>query len=185
MNRFFLLLIAVTLTGGAVAQQSLGDVARQTRAQQKPAATVHLDNDTLPSSSMGRISTASSEATPEEIKTNADQTGKTSDGKDQEKKDVAAAEKAKPEDWNKKLDEQRKEIATLQRELDILQREQRLRAAAFYADAGTRLRDQGKFSADSREEQEQIDAKKQALDAAQQKLADLQEQARKAGASTE
>jgi hypothetical protein len=185
MNRFFLVLIAVTLPAGAVAQQSLGDVARQARGQQKPPASVRLDNETVPSSSLGRISTASSEATPEEGKNDADQTGKTSDGKDQEKKDVKAAEKPKPEDWSKKLDEQKKEIATLQRELDILQREQRLRAASFYADAGTRLRDQGKFSEDSRQEQEQIDAKKQALDTAQQKLADLQEQARKAGASQE
>lgn len=183
MNRFLLVLIAVTLTAGAVAQQSLGDVARKARAQQKPAATVRLDNESLPPSSLGRISTASSETTPEEVKNDADQTGKTPDGKNQEKKD--AAEKPKPEDWSKKVDEQKKEIATLQRELDILQREQHLRAAAFYADAGTRLRDQGKFAEDSRQEQEQIDAKKQALDAAQQKLADLQEQARKAGASTE
>jgi hypothetical protein len=185
MYRLFLLLMAVTLTAGTVAQQSLGDIARRSRAQQKPAATVHLDNETISPSSLGRISTGSSEAAPADVKNNADQTGNTPDAKDQEKKDVKAAEKPKSEDWSSKVDEQKKEIATLQRELDILQREQRLRAASFYADAGTRLRDQGKFSEDSRKEQEQIDAKKQALDAAQQKLADLQDQARKAGASTE
>ncbi len=185
MNKLFLLLIAVTLTAGALAQQSLGDIARQSRAQQKPAATVRLDNETITPSSLGRISTGSSDATPADVKNDADQTGKTAEGKAQEKKDVQAADKPKSENWSNKIDEQKKEIATLQREIDILQREQRLRAAAFYADAGTRLRDQGKFSEDSRQEQEQIDAKKQALDAAQQKLADLQEQARKAGASTE
>ena len=43
------------------------------------------------------------------------------------------------------------------------------------------LRDQTKFAEDSRKEQAEIDGKKQALDAAQQKLADLQEQARKTG----
>jgi hypothetical protein len=63
----------------------------------------------------------------------------------------------------------------------VAQREARLHAAAFYADAGTMLRDQGKFAEDTRKEQAEIDGKKQSLDAAQQKLADLQEQARKAG----
>jgi hypothetical protein len=178
MNRILMLLIAATLTAGAAAQQSLGDVARQSRAQQKPAAIVRLDNDTIAPSSLGRISTGTSDAAPADVKDNADQTGK-------EKQDVKAAERPKSEDWSNKIDEQKKEIATLQRELDIVQREQRLRAATFYADAGARLRDQGKFSEDSRKEQEQIDAKKQALDAAQQKLTDLQEQARKAGAPTD
>ena len=71
----------------------------------------------------------------------------------------------------------------MQRELDIAQREAKLRAAALYGDAGTMLRDQAKFAEDSRKEQDEINTKKQALDAAQQKLADLQEQARKAGLS--
>ena len=47
------------------------------------------------------------------------------------------------------------------------------------------LRDQAKFAEDSRKEQDEMNAKKQALDTAQQKLADLQEQARKAGMPSE
>jgi hypothetical protein len=47
------------------------------------------------------------------------------------------------------------------------------------------LRDQTKFAEDVRKEQDEINGKKQALDAAQQKLADLQEQARKAGMPSE
>src|SRR5262249_90407 len=90
--------------------------------------------------------------------------------------------KLKAEDWNKKIEAQRNEIILLQRELEVAQREQRLRAAAFYADAGTQLRDPAKYADDSRKEQEQIDTKKQALEHAQEKMADLQEQARKAGA---
>ena len=61
------------------------------------------------------------------------------------------------------------------------QSEARLRAAAYYGDAGTMLRDQAKYAEDTRKSQAEIDGKKQALDAAQQKLSDLQEQARKAG----
>ncbi len=58
-------------------------------------------------------------------------------------------------------------------------------AAAYYGDAGTMLRDQAKFAEDTRKEQDEINTKKQALDAAQQKLEDLQEQARKAGLPSE
>ena len=62
---------------------------------------------------------------------------------------------------------QSKEIATLQRELDIAQREAKLRASAYYGDAGTMLRDQARFAEDSRKEQDEINTKKQALDTAQ------------------
>ena len=62
-----------------------------------------------------------------------------------------------------------------------MERESRLRAAAYYADAGVMLRDQAKFAEDSRKSQDEINGKKQALEAAQQKLGDMQEQARKAG----
>src|SRR6478735_1802985 len=84
-----------------------------------------------------------------------------------------------------KLEAQKQEIARLQRELDISQREAKLRAATFYGDAGTQLRDQAKFAEDMRKQQEEMDSKKQALDAAQQKLADLQEEARKSGVKSE
>ncbi len=85
----------------------------------------------------------------------------------------------------KQIEAQKKEIANLQRELDVAQREARLRSAAYYADAGVMLRDQAKFAEDSRKEQDEINTKKQALDAAQQKLADLQELARKSGLPSE
>ena len=69
----------------------------------------------------------------------------------------------------------------MQRELDIAQREAKLRAATFYGDAGAQLRDSAKFGEEMRKTQEEMDTKKQALDAANQKLSDLQEEARKAG----
>jgi hypothetical protein len=69
----------------------------------------------------------------------------------------------------------------LQRELDVSEREGRLRAAAYYADAGVMLRDQSKFAEDSRKNQEEIDSKKHELETAKQKLDDMEEQARKAG----
>jgi hypothetical protein len=184
MKPLFLSLSVLVLSAAAVSQQSLGDVARKARGQQKASASMTFDQDSM-SRPSGVVSTVGQEKQEDATDKSAGQDAKAADtkGADKNTKDQKP-EKAKSEDWTKKIDDQKKEIATLQRELDILQREQRLRAAAFYGDAGTQMRDQAKFAEDSRHEQEQIDSKKQSLDAAQQKLADLQEQARKAGVSS-
>jgi hypothetical protein len=71
----------------------------------------------------------------------------------------------------------------LSRELDVLQREYRLRAAAFYADAGNRLRDAGAWDKEDAQYKQQIAAKQKAVDDAKKQLDDLQEQARKAPTS--
>ena len=70
----------------------------------------------------------------------------------------------------------------LTRELDVSQREYQLRAAAFYADAGNRLRNSGTWDKEDADYKQQISQKQKALDDAKQQLDDLQEQARKAGA---
>lgn len=171
MKRYLPFFAVMLFAAGAWAQQTLGEIARQNRAKKKPASTVRLDDDNMP-----RTLTSNPE---DDTKKDADKPA-TSD-KEKDKKEAAEADKAKNDKLADQIKAQKEEISKLQRELDIVQREQRLRAAAFYADAGTRLRDQGKFAEDSRKEQSEIDTKKQALDAAQQKLADLQEQARKAG----
>jgi hypothetical protein len=166
MKRFLPICI-VLLSAGACAQQSLGEVARQNRMKKKPTATVRLNDDNMPR-------TLLTNPEPEPAKAADKQPG----DKDTAKKADAVAPKS--DKLGDQVKAQKDEIAKLQRELDIVQREQRLRAAAFYADAGTQLRDQTKFAEDSRKEQAEIESKKQALDAAQQKLADLEEMARKA-----
>lgn len=60
-------------------------------------------------------------------------------------------------------------------------REYRLRAAAFYADAGNRLRNSGAWDKEDAQFKEQIAAKQKALDDAKQALDDMAEQARKSG----
>ena len=176
MKKLYLVVVVCLFATAALAQQSLGDVARANRAKKHSSSSaVKLDDDTMP-----RSSTPSSVAEP------AKTDDKSADAKDDEgkaapKKDTPDAGKQKNEELKKQIDAQKKEIATLQRELDIAQRESRLRAASYYGDAGTMLRDQGKYAEDTRKEQDEINTKKQALDAAQQKLSDLQEQARKSG----
>jgi hypothetical protein len=172
----------------AVAQQSLGDVARANRANKHSSSgETKLSDDNMSRSAPS--STYESEADKktddkdkDDKKTDdKDADAKEADAKAAPKKDTADAQKQKNEELKKQIADQTKEISTLQRELDIAQREARLRAAAFYGDAGTMLRDQAKYAEEGRKAQAEIDGKKQALDTAQQKLSDLQEQARKAG----
>ena len=57
----------------------------------------------------------------------------------------------------------------------------KLRAAAFYADAGNRLRNEATWDKDDAQYKQQIAEKQKAVDDAKKQLEDLQEQARKAG----
>ena len=81
----------------------------------------------------------------------------------------------------KKLDQQKQKIDSLNHELDLDQREHRLRAAAYYGDAGTRLRDSAQYDKDDAQYKSDVDGKQKAVAAAQQELDQMQEQARKAG----
>ncbi len=67
------------------------------------------------------------------------------------------------------------------RELDVLQREYQIRAAAMYADAGNRMRNSADWDKQDAQYKQQIADKQKALDDAKQKLEDIQEDARKAG----
>ena len=81
----------------------------------------------------------------------------------------------------KNIQKQKEKIDWLSHDLDLEQREYRLRAAAFYGDAGDRLRNAGKWDKDDAQFKSDIASKQQAVDAARQELDALQEQARKAG----
>jgi hypothetical protein len=85
------------------------------------------------------------------------------------------------DDWKGKIATQKDQINLASRELDVAQREYRLRAAAMYADAGNRLRNSGTWDKEDAQYKQQIAAKQKAVDDAKKKLEDMQEQARKAG----
>ncbi len=182
MKKIFLMLVMCLFAAAAVAQQSLGDVARANRAKKHTSSSeTKLDDDTMPRSSTPSASEPDTDKKADDKDADGkDKAAKEIDAKDAPKKDTVDARKQKNEELKKQIADQTKEISTLQRELDIAQREARLRAAAYYGDAGTMLRDQAKYAEDTRNTQAEIEGKKQALDAAQQKLSDLQEQARKA-----
>src|SRR5256885_17117513 len=66
------------------------------------------------------------------------------------------------DEWKSKIDDQKNEISRLERELNVLQREAQIKAAVFYADSGTQLRDSTKHAAHSRQNQAGRQSKQQA-----------------------
>lgn len=180
MKTFLAIIVTVFLAASAFGQQSLGDIARQNRDKKKPTPAVSLNDDNMPRKALIQPDAASAGQSADKEAKEEDKSS--APDKDDNDKDAKADKKS---DLLKNIDSQKDEISHLQRELDIAQREQKLRAAAYYGDAGTMLRDSAKYTEESKKQQEQIDSKKQALDAAQQKLSDLQEQARKAGVKSE
>jgi len=178
MRAILSFVFVLALSAGVFAQQSLGDIARQNRNKKKGTSNVKLDDDNMPRIAHPEDDTAKKDDKPADASKDA--------GKDpKDAKDEKDAKTKKADDVKAKVEAQKQEISRLQRELDIAQREAKLRAATFYGDAGAQLRDSAKFGEEMRKTQEEMDTKKQALDAANQKLSDLQEEARKAGAKTE
>jgi hypothetical protein len=168
---------------------SLADYARAVRKNKKPSAPKQYDNDNLPVNDKLSVvgpASADSDAKPAEAKTDADQPSDSAD-KTADKKPVAKADEtpeekqARFDEWKDKLSKEKGEVDSTAKELDLLQREYRLRAAAFYGDAGDRLRNSAEWDKENAQYQQQIADKQKEVDAAKQKLEDMQEDARKSG----
>ena len=180
LNHVIVIVSVVIAAGSAAAQQqSLGDVARKAR-KNKPAepTTNVITNETLGSQIPSRA------AADDDSKADA----KKDDGdKDKDKKDekkLSAEDQAKlDKEWQGKVDAAKNDIALAERELDVMQRENKLRAATYYADAGNRLRDEKKYAEEDRKYQADIAAKQKAIDDAKTKLEQTKDEARKAGAN--
>lgn len=181
----------------AQSDTSLADAARATRKDKsQPAPARVFDNDTLPKeehiSVVGNATvmptSLKSDGVEASSKSDATADDKESDAKNDEKTkltidpDTSAGDREKIYgEWRKKIADQKDTITLLQRELDVLQREYRLRAAAMYADVGNRLRNQADWDKQDRDYKDKIEAKQKDLDRAKQQLSDLQDQARKGG----
>jgi len=168
----FALLIA--FSGVAVAQD-LGAVARQQREQKKPSSKKVITNDDIASQPMP-------EPAPAEAKAGEAPAAEAKAAKPKssaEDKDKAAAA------LQQKVNAQKAEIAALTRELDLADRENRLRVANYYADAGNSLRDPKKFQDEQKANQDEIESKKKAIEAAKAKVDAMIEEGRKAGIKAE
>ncbi len=186
------------------AGSSLGDYARQVRKSPATGKPKVFDNDNLPRedklSVVGQApadtpaADTSADAKPADTSSAAPAAGDAkaqTDNKTAAPAQTTGSDKAAAEDpavkqaawkqWGEKIAGQKDQIDLLTRELSVLQKEYQLRAAAMYADAGSRLRNSGDWDKQDAQYKQQIADKQKALDDANQKLADLQEEARKAG----
>ena len=188
-------ILASTLTLMAGAQsEPLGDYARAVRKekkQEKMESAKRFDNDNLPKtdtlSVVGKTADESapnsSDATSQATQDNAQPQKADESAKLRESKPGEPAKDRQKmyEDWKKKISTQQEQVNLLTREMDVMQREYRLRAAAFYADAGNRLRNAGSWDKEDIQYKQQLAEKQKTLDTAKEDLQDLKERARKAG----
>jgi hypothetical protein len=167
-----LVLAVIVMAATALASaQSLGETARKERTKQKPQAAKVITNDDIPS-----VDTPRGVAAAADKKDDAD--GKDAD----KKKDVSAEDKLKEmQAWKAKLAAQDTKIKDLDHEINLMEREHKLREAVFYADAGTRVRDERMWFDQERKYQADLSTKQKALAAERNKLDDLKESARKSG----
>jgi hypothetical protein len=159
-------------------QSSLGDYARKIRKDPvTPKAKPKVfDNDNLPTddklSIVGEKSTADAgSAAP------ADEKAAVAKSADDDQAKNQAAWKS----WQTKVTAQKDQVDLATRELDVLQREYQLRAAAMYADAGNRMRNSAQWDKEDADYKQKIADKQKAIEDAKQKLGDMQEEARKDG----
>ena len=159
-------LLLLGMSGAAA--QSLGDYARAVRKDkaETSSTTRHYDNDNLPTTESLSVVGPAPEADA-----NAGQKAATVDSS------AAAADRQKmAKEWNEKIAQQKEKIVSLNHDLDLYQRELRLREAAVYSDSST-----GALAIREAQYRTDIDAKQKAIDDARQQLDEMREQARKAG----
>ena len=169
MKRITMAIVLLILVSFAAlaSGQSLGDVARQQKGTPKKKAAKVYTNDDIPSVA----------PTPSASETPASSTAKT------QKKDAEATQdsKKRAEDYKARIASAKTKVADLEHEIDLMQREQKLRAAVYFSDAGNRLRDDKKWADEERRFSTSLAAKQSDLQVSKQKLEALQDEARKAG----
>jgi hypothetical protein len=171
--------LAVLLFGATASAQTLADAARAQHKNKKPKSEKVYTNDSLDF----HPATDSTAKAAEDKKTD-NKTDTKADAKSEKPADDASSEDDKKKaaaDLKEKFDKQKSELTQLQRELDVLQRENRLRAATFYADAGNRLRNEKQYAEDDRKYQADIANKQKAIADAQTALERLKEEGRRTG----
>src|SRR5204863_909534 len=190
MKRISHLLWAFLVSGILIAStgaqsQSLGDYARSVRKDKKSTGEKHYDNDNLPrTEKLSVVGNPAPEPVAAEHKDQApaeDQQKPAATDEKKDEADKADAQAKQGKEWQQKIADQKNQVDLLTRELDVLQREYRLRAAAMYADAGNRMRNQVAWDKEDAQYKQRIAEKQKAVDDAKQKAEELQEQARKSG----
>jgi Glu-tRNA(Gln) amidotransferase subunit E-like FAD-binding protein len=170
----FCVLFLIAVANFAYAQ-SLGDVARKERARPKPQAARVYTNDDIPSVDLSKEEAS----TPKDANTES----VTSAAKDEDKKSAIEKQHALNEEWKNRVAKEKANVADIEREIDLMQREEKLRVAVYYSDAGNRLRDSKQWDDEQQKFQKDLADKQNKLSEAKTKLTDALEEARKAGAT--
>lgn len=150
----------------------LGDYARNVRKNrpEPTSATRHYDNDNLPTteplSVVGPEPSVAPTAPATEAKTTAA---------------VKPDQKKPGDDLQEKMDTEKQKIESLSRDLDMEEREYRLRASEYYANAANRAQGSNQWVKDDAQYKSDIESKQKAIESSKELLSELQEQARKAG----
>jgi hypothetical protein len=193
MKRVLSFVAVVMLLGSAALSQSLGEVARQNRqAKQTPAkrAARVYTNDDIPEAKVAPAAKAA-ESTPQspsasaenapERKADSAEPKPGEKAQDKATADVDAERKKEAETYRARIEEQTKSIALLEREVSVLQRENQIQQAVYYADAGSRLRAPKDWTERQKKYEGDFAEKNKALQEAKDKLDLLEEEARRAG----
>ena len=167
-------------------QSSLGDYAR--KVHKDPAAPKAkpkvFDNDNLPTEdklSVVGSPAAASDSSQAESDSKAASSSEAKDAAGAKPDDDQAKKQAEWKGWQEKLSAQKNSIDLASRELDVLQKEYQLRAAAMYADVGNRMRNAAQWDKEDADYKQKIADKQKTIDDNKQKLDAMQEEARKAG----
>jgi hypothetical protein len=171
-------------------QSPLGTYARSVRKDTtaKPKPKV-FDNDNLPKEDkLSVVGEAADANAADGSAESADKSGAPANSKDAvgnksagSPDDEQAKKQAEWKVWQGKLSSQKDSIDLAARELDVLQREYQLRAAAMYADAGNRMRNAAQWDKEDADYKQKIADKQKAVEDGKQKLDEMQDEARKAG----
>jgi chromosome segregation ATPase len=164
-------------SGQQQASDPVADAARKAREQQKTAPKpkkVYTDDDIKPAAPSSEAPAATGQASGSEAAAGKAQ-GAAAKGGDSDK------ESTDPETiWRKRFAAQREKIATAEKELDILQREDDKAQVQYYSDPQKALMQQNTRQ-DINDKTAKIDQKKQEIANLKQQLSDMEDELRKSG----
>jgi len=177
-----ILAVLVAFAAAVCAQTpSVADVARQERAKPKPKNVKVWTNDDFPSTQPVTTTETEKPAAEAAEPGEAGKAATAAKSAGEPEKDAAKEKQKAIAEWQKHLADQKTQIAKLEQEISTLETQQQERASTYYTDAGTRLRNDEKWTKDQMKNDTELAQKKQALVDAKSKLSDMQDQARKAG----
>ncbi len=179
--------VCVSAQQDAQSNQSVGDVARKSKAQDQAAPSHKVwTNEDFPDDATpaAQPTEPSADASPTTPSTPDDSQKNVDLSADKAKaKDPAADQEKLDAEWKGKIDAQRARINDLKREYDLTQREEKISATTYYADAGNRLRDQKDFLDKENSYHDKLATMQKQIADEEAKLSDMQDQAHKAGAN--